>query len=120
MNRTSLPHRGFTLIELLIVIAILAVLMGLLLPAIQQVRQAANRARCENNLKQIGLALHAYLGTNGAFPPACIKTSGQQSGTANGVSYPDNTWSGLPGWAWGTLLLPYVEQDLLYQSLRLD
>jgi prepilin-type N-terminal cleavage/methylation domain-containing protein/prepilin-type processing-associated H-X9-DG protein len=114
------PRRGFTLIELLVVIAIISVLIGLLLPAVQKVREAASRLKCANNLKQIGLALHNYEGVNGFFPPAYLCTAGRQSGTASGISYSDDGWNGLPGWAWGTLLLPYLEQDNLYRGLRLD
>jgi prepilin-type N-terminal cleavage/methylation domain-containing protein len=120
MREPHRPRPGFTLIELLVAIAIIGTLIGLLLPAVQKVRETANRARCSNNLKQLGLALHHYEGVHKVFPPAYVRTSGRQSGTAYGISYPDDNWNGSPGWAWGTLTLPYVEQDALYKGLRLD
>src|SRR5436309_2917239 len=111
---------GFTLIELLVVIAIIGILIAFLVPAVQKVREAAARTQCVNNLKQIGLGLQNYHSAMKMFPPAYTRTSDQQSGTSYGVNYPDPNWNGLPGWGWGTLILPYLDQGPLYEKLRLD
>lgn len=92
----------------------------MLLPAVQAARESARRGQCINNLKQIGIALTNYESTIKAFPPAYLLTSAAQSGTAYGVSYPDDGSNGLSGWAWGTLLLPHLEQQALYQNLNLN
>jgi prepilin-type N-terminal cleavage/methylation domain-containing protein len=106
-----LPRRtGFTLIELLVVIAIFAILMGLLLPAVQKVREAASRIKCTNNLKQIGLALHNHHDTMGWFPPGYV------DGNTNPNSTPDNDVG--PGWGWAAYLLPYIEQDNVYKQIN--
>jgi prepilin-type N-terminal cleavage/methylation domain-containing protein/prepilin-type processing-associated H-X9-DG protein len=105
-----IKHRGFTLIELLVVIAIIAILIGLLLPAVQKVREAAARSKCVNNLKQIGLALHHYHDVNACFPP------GYTDGNTNALSTPDNDVG--PGWGWAAYLLPFLEQDSLYRQIN--
>jgi prepilin-type N-terminal cleavage/methylation domain-containing protein/prepilin-type processing-associated H-X9-DG protein len=103
----SSDRRGFTLIELLVVIAIIAVLISLLLPAVQSAREAARRAQCVNNLKQLGLALANYESANGAHP----------------MAYPATRIGGATGGTWGSwspqsLMLPYMEQTAVYAAIN--
>src|SRR4051794_22157681 len=100
---------GFTLIELLVVIAIIAVLIALLLPAVQSAREAARRAQCINNLKQLGLACHNYHDIVGSFPPGAINR-----GDASG----NNWWAGV-AWNWMTMILPQTEQTPLYNAINI-
>jgi prepilin-type N-terminal cleavage/methylation domain-containing protein/prepilin-type processing-associated H-X9-DG protein len=107
-RRGSGRSQGFTLIELLVVIAIIGVLIALLLPAVQKVREAANRASCQNNLHQMGLALHHYHDVRQSFP------SGYR---CQPQTNPDFT---APGWGWAALLLPYVEGDNLARQINFN
>jgi len=96
---------GFTLIELLVVIAIIAILIGMLLPAVQKVREAAARSQCQNNLKQLGLALHNYHDANGGFPAARLEIPPGNTSLVH---------------CWTPFVLPFIEQDNLFRRYRQD
>ncbi|MBI3839470.1 MAG: DUF1559 domain-containing protein [Planctomycetia bacterium] len=104
--------RAFTLVELLIVIAILGVLVAMLVPAVQQAREAARRSQCVNNLRQIGVAIHNFHDARRILPPAYVGNP-SQTGTAGGVSFPDSNGNGPSGFAWGAILLPQLEEENL-------
>ena len=106
LNRRLSSFRAFTLVELLVVIAIIGVLVALLLPAIQSTREAARKTQCANNLKQIGLGMHNYLVSHGAFPPGYIS-----------VVLADHDDGG-PGWSWAPHIIPFMEEVTLREQIN--
>ncbi|QDU74986.1 hypothetical protein Pan97_20060 [Bremerella volcania] len=104
MSHFSFRRHAFTLVELLVVIAIIGVLIALLLPAVQQAREAARRMQCTNNLKQLGLAMHNYHDVVGSLPPAYVFTG-------------DTSHDRIALWSWGAMLAPYFEQNSAYDRL---
>ena len=106
-RRATDGRRAFTLVELLVVIAIIATLIGLLLPAVQTAREAARRSACQNNLKQIGLAMHVYHDGKKQLPSGFLRNS----------DYSKSTFAG-PGWGWGAMVLPRIDEAPLFDQLR--
>jgi prepilin-type N-terminal cleavage/methylation domain-containing protein/prepilin-type processing-associated H-X9-DG protein len=102
-------RRGFTLIELLVVVAIIGVLVSLLLPAINDAREAARRSICANNLRQIGVALHNYHDSHRGFPPGYVSWWEPRRGYDQGA-----------GWGWASFLLPNIEQNQVYDSINFE
>lgn len=120
MNRLRNRRRiltGFTLVELLVVIAIIGILVGLLLPAVQQSREAARRISCANNMHQLGLSMQIYEGAFGYFPPGFSSTPTNDGNVPSGEFIDPVTWNASPGWGWGAHILPFLEASTLQNQL---
>lgn len=109
---------GFTLIELLVVIAIIAILIAMLVPAVQKVREAASRTQCQNNLKQVGLALHSYENAFKTFPPGALRSA--SSGTVSAFHKRFGITKNGVNHGWAIHILPYIEQDAVYRLYNMN
>ena len=112
-----MKRRAFTLIELLVVIAVIGVLVALLLPAVQQAREAARRTQCKSHLKQLGLALHNYHDAHSTFPAGYYSFATSNGSGPASANIDPQSWDAAPGWGWGTALLPYLDQAPLSNQL---
>ena len=119
MSRRRLQS-AFTLVELLVVIAIIGILVGILLPAVQQVRESARRISCANNLRQLGLAMQNYESAFKHFPPGFSSASTSDGTAGPGVHVDPGTWNAAPGWGWGAHLLPFTEANNVYDRIDFD
>ena len=111
------PH-GFTLVELLVVIAIVGILIGLLLPAVQAIREAARRTDCANHLRQISLAMLNFESAHGHLPPGYKSHPTSNGQVPDGLFIDENTWDAAPGWGWGAFVLPYLEQQNIEANIQ--
>ena len=116
----KIQNKAFTLIELLVVIAIIGILVGMLLPAVQQVREAARRIQCANNLKQLSIAILNFESTHRKLPPGYRSHLTNNGSVPPGVFIDSTTWDAAPGWGWCAYLLPFVEQTNLGSSINFD
>jgi prepilin-type N-terminal cleavage/methylation domain-containing protein len=107
---------AFTLVELLVVISIIGILMALLLPAVNAARESGRRAQCANNIKQIGIALHSYLGAKGVFPPGCVAGTVTMTGQFGWAPWQEAKSSGGHGTSWMLQILPYLELENTYNQ----
>lgn len=118
--RAAVQRIAFTLVELLVVLAMIGILVGLLLPAVQVARESARRTQCSNNLKQIGLATLNYEAAYARLPSGYVAYATRNGQGPNWAAIDPSTWDAAPGWGWGSLLLSFIEQDALASAIRYD